>query len=168
MAQLESCPLCGGKKWVGRECRCVLQRSRDGAQQRHHAAQMHRAAKKKKLRPLLLMCGSIAVWTMVLVLIGNEVAEETGDPVFRLIVPGLASILGGWMRTGYDYEDGVDIWKMIWVPFPFDWQEHWESFRNMWLTMDRPIFKGFYIATIIAIWIGFLRLPGLQKAIEAL
>jgi hypothetical protein len=168
MAQLGQCPLCGKRKWISRECRCVLQRYRDGAQQRHPAAQMRRAARKKKLRPLLLLCGSIAVWTVVLVVIGDAVAAEQAGPVWRLIVPGIASVLGGWMRTGYDYEDGVDIWKMIWVPFPFDWQEHWERFRNMWLTMDRPIFKGFYIAAIIAIWIGFLRLPGLQKAIEAL
>ena len=168
MAQLERCPLCGGKKWVGLKCRCVIRRSRNPAQQRRHAAKQRCVARQKWQRPFVLMGVSMAVWTMVLVLIGNEVAQETGDPVFRLIVPGLVGIIGGWMRTGYDYEDGVDIWKMIWVPFPFDWHEHWESFCNMWLTMNRPIFKGFYIATIIAIWIGFFQLPKLHKLIESL
>jgi len=114
------------------------------------------------------MTVSMTVWTIVLILISNEVARETDDPVFRVIVPGLAGIIAGWMRTGYDYEDGLDLWKMATVPLPFAWHEHWESFCNMWRTMGRPIYKGFYIAVSLAFGIGFLQLPRLHKLIESL
>ena len=161
MAQLEPCPLCGKNKWIGLKCKCVGRQSREAHRKR-------RLLRNKALRPVILMGGSIAVWTTVLVALGNAAAESTGGPVFRLIVPGLASMVGGWIRWDQDWRRGVDVWRMFWWRFPFDWRAKWESFRNMWLTMHRPIFKGFCIAAAIAMLIGFLRLPRLHKAVESM
>ncbi len=168
MAQLEPCPLCGGKKWVGLKCRCVIRAARSDAEQRRHEAKQRRAARQKWQRPLILMTVSMTIWTMVLILISNEVARETDDPGFRVIVPGLAAIIGGWTRTGYDYEDGFDLWKIVTVPLPFAWHEHWESFCKMWRTMHNPIYKGFYIAVSLTFWIGLLQMPKVQSLIGAL
>ncbi|MCH2135783.1 MAG: hypothetical protein MK101_04270 [Phycisphaerales bacterium] len=108
------------------------------------------------------MLGSIAVWMALIISLGDLAASHWEAPIWRLLVPVICCVDGGWIRLDMDLSEGVDVVRQWLWPFPWDWQERWESFQIMWTTMDRPIFKGFYIAAFIALWVGFFQLPGIS------
>ena len=133
------CRSCGERHLLGQPCPC-------GGRPR---------TRSRSQTPLVI--GTFVLTIIIIVSISMMIADSTGKPILGILTAGGCWFLMTFWRLGYDWEDGVDMFRLLLVPFPFDFSAQWESFMNFW-TRPRPYFRVIYIGAYFSCWIVVLLL----------